>query len=200
MPVHPRWRGEHLGVEKYVLRQRGSSPLARGTLERHVMHARLSRFIPAGAGNTHERPALTGADAVHPRWRGEHSMACMRMSSHTGSSPLARGTRHMWFCLILSLRFIPAGAGNTRLMGYGLTATTVHPRWRGEHIVMRWLEAPIFGSSPLARGTPPGAASDADVARFIPAGAGNTTWRPKHPPSAPVHPRWRGEHYWSYST
>ncbi len=51
------------------------------------------------------------------------------------------------------------------------------------------------GSSPLARGTRKIYPTQYDQQRFIPAGAGNT------PPAAyrrrqlPVHPRWRGEHW-----
>ncbi|EPS5236200.1 hypothetical protein ACVFAM_003903, partial [Shigella sonnei] len=31
------------------------------------------RFIPAGAGNTSSDPDVLSAQAVYPRWRGEHS-------------------------------------------------------------------------------------------------------------------------------
>ena len=59
---------------------------------------------------------------------------------------------------------------------------------------MRWLEAPIFGSSPLARGTPGAVGSPYGAGRFIPAGAGNTHRRPVVCERVSVHPRWRGEH------
>ena len=50
--VYPRWRGEHFLIhdgEQYLT---GLSPLARGTPIIPAGIERLSRFIPAGAGNT----------------------------------------------------------------------------------------------------------------------------------------------------
>ncbi|SUD58843.1 Domain of uncharacterised function (DUF2825) [Ectopseudomonas oleovorans] len=51
-PVHPRWRGEHARWRKRGAGEGGSSPLARGTLDQAGRRVRVSRFIPAGAGNT----------------------------------------------------------------------------------------------------------------------------------------------------
>ena len=51
-PVYPRWRGEHAGtvpVQHLVL---GLSPLARGTHFAGMQWRGITRFIPAGAGNT----------------------------------------------------------------------------------------------------------------------------------------------------
>ena len=50
--VHPRWRGEHSLLEEDLRITDGSSPLARGTRCSHNISKTLSRFIPAGAGNT----------------------------------------------------------------------------------------------------------------------------------------------------
>ncbi len=70
----------------------------------------------------------------------------------------------------------------------------VHPRWRGEHAVNEVESNGAGGSSPLARGTPHTARQQADEARFIPAGAGNTERGKGWTDKAAVHPRWRGEH------
>ena len=51
--VHPRWRGEHVGIHGPALSAIGSSPLARGTLGYAAATHPDARFIPAGAGNTH---------------------------------------------------------------------------------------------------------------------------------------------------
>ena len=55
--VHPRWRGEHglEGLEQGGVG--GSSPLARGTQRPWHIYGQGKRFIPAGAGNTQQRPA-----------------------------------------------------------------------------------------------------------------------------------------------
>ncbi|MBG0749480.1 hypothetical protein Q7O_003441 [Pectobacterium carotovorum subsp. carotovorum PCCS1] len=51
----------------------GLSPLARGTQPTVLTIARVSRFIPAGAGNTADNQANVLRPAVYPRWRGEHN-------------------------------------------------------------------------------------------------------------------------------
>ena len=50
--VHPRWRGEHVGLFRFFVTLRGSSPLARGTPLMVDFCVMVTRFIPAGAGNT----------------------------------------------------------------------------------------------------------------------------------------------------
>ncbi len=71
-------------------------------------------------------------------------------------------------------RFIPAGAGNTRLNREGATGTAVYPRWRGEHLPTAKDWKTNLGLSPLARGTLKLAAGMGGTGRFIPAGAGNS--------------------------
>ncbi len=51
--VHSRWRGEHENGELNVDSVDGSSPLARGTPVIRTPPLEWTRFIPAGAGNTH---------------------------------------------------------------------------------------------------------------------------------------------------
>ncbi|AQU53593.1 hypothetical protein FORC79_3722 [Salmonella enterica subsp. enterica serovar Typhimurium] len=52
----------------------------------------MSRFIPAGAGNTWASVFSGLGPAVYPRWRGEHSTVSSSLASNSGLSPLARGT------------------------------------------------------------------------------------------------------------
>ncbi|KDU16094.1 hypothetical protein AC58_1009 [Escherichia coli 3-105-05_S3_C3] len=112
-----------------------------------------------------------------------------------------------------TVRFIPAGAGNS---GQGNSITIpcpVYPRWRGElsrmlidtahHRGLSPLAGELVrqvamfsagcGLSPLARGTPLIGNASSLPPRFIPAGAGNSgSIMPPRTPT-PVYPRWRGE-------
>ncbi len=112
--------------------------------------------------------------AVHPRWRGEHTVFC---AIYVGAA---------WF--------IPAGAGNTGDFTCWRFLSSVHPRWRGEHLLDCVRPGRRCGSSPLARGTLVALNAPPAVRRFIPAGAGNTARACVTSRPSSVHPRWRGEH------
>ena len=131
--VHPRWRGEHTVTLCRCCTSAGSSPLARGTHHLAARRHPLSRFIPAGAGNTETGSTPHLSKAVHPRWRGEHPIALFKVEIVAGSSPLARGTLRSFAIHGRLRRFIPAGAGNTPAAPLRPERQTVHPRWRGEH-------------------------------------------------------------------
>ncbi|SLW00484.1 Domain of uncharacterised function (DUF2825) [Klebsiella pneumoniae] len=91
--------------------------------------------------------------AVYPRWRGEHYPLALRIGRYVGLSPLARGTQEVIRFNPYALRFIPAGAGNTVPKSSHTGASTVYPRWRGEHVYNRYFRHDRSGLSPLARGT-----------------------------------------------
>ncbi len=91
--------------------------------------------------------------AVYPRWRGEHEFGITLKGNPIGLSPLARGTLLIQQVEIVSVRFIPAGAGNTREQLISDAGLPVYPRWRGEHTPARSYFLPLSGLSPLARGT-----------------------------------------------
>ena len=154
----------------------------------------FTRFIPAGAGNTYQRYQPRFQFPVYPRWRGEHNLFSQVTSSPDGLSPLARGTRYLNQVLLILTRFIPAGAGNTKHERPANRLLAVYPRWRGEHIPHNSNSECHFGLSPLARGTLNNRAAPATNARFIPAGAGNTSDEHSKGKQVPVYPRWRGEH------
>ena len=131
--VYPRWRGEHFLGNDVICSSHGLSPLARGTHPEINGDGAFTRFIPAGAGNTHSLARLNQLSPVYPRWRGEHSEYFADLFTDRGLSPLARGTRGNSFLDAALLRFIPAGAGNTLPSLVDEKSITVYPRWRGEH-------------------------------------------------------------------
>ena len=112
----------------------GLSPLARGTRDAGNGAFLLNRFIPAGAGNTCHDVIDGRVKTVYPRWRGEHFTSAKLFHRFFGLSPLARGTLQIASHQHGSIRFIPAGAGNTYQASGYFNATTVYPRWRGEHL------------------------------------------------------------------
>ena len=71
----------------------------------------------------------------------------------------------------------------------------VYPRWRGEHTSRNIDKTPGSGLSPLARGTRYNIYLHITCGRFIPAGAGNTSYDNPESTKNAVYPRWRGEHY-----
>ena len=116
-------------------------------------------------------------------------MAC------AGSSPRARGTLNSSVSSCLDMRFIPAGAGNTRADTRMAIRQAVHPRGCGEHSLSFSVANSATGSSPRVRGTLPLRSTIERINRFIPAGAGNTFLRYIVEPLQSVHPRGCGEHH-----
>ena len=151
--AHPRSRGEHtMGAEEFN-RERGSSPLARGTFPFSLGVLYGFRLIPARAGNISQPRIGSFCRSAHPRSRGEHSFQPLNVEGSRGSSPLARGTSAISWVSNKSNRLIPARAGNIAGIECYTTNTTAHPRSRGEHARCTPLPFQPIGSSPLARGT-----------------------------------------------
>ena len=194
LSVHPRLRGELVGISGPSRFWSGSSPLARGTHPAGAWPANQSRFILACAGNSRSSIYPRPQSTVHPRLRGELQRPPSSSVLRFGSSPLARGTPFR--CDLL-----PA-------------ACPVHPRLRGELLTRSSASSSKTGSSPLARGTPTRNGVACALKRFIPACAGNSAHsirrraafcgssplaRGTRGVSAlagaamPVHPRLRGE-------
>ena len=121
--------------------------------------------------------------------------------STVGSSPRVRGTGVSVVRVIISMRFIPACAGNSFPTLSWLVIPAVHPRVCGEQVSA---ESPLHappGSSPRVRGTDQSPRESTNGLRFIPACAGNSS-RQDHPgPSRTVHPRVCGEQFfWQSAT
>ena len=191
--VHPRMRGERVDIAVALDNHGGSSPHARGTLERPIVHCVAFRFIPACAGNAAPPGTPARAGSVHPRMRGERNEGRDCPFIVHGSSPHARGTHPEQAGQWQSTRFIPACAGNAAGRYKGGRAQTVHPRMRGERRLGRDITRSGVGSSPHARGTRMARRPGSARCRFIPACAGNARSASRPEPSSTVHPRMRGE-------
>ena len=151
--VHPRSRGEHLDIGLSPDAEAGPSPLTRGTRLHLGGDRRISRSIPAHAGNTHRCPAARPRSSVHPRSRGEHFAVVDGPHALAGPSPLTRGTRDRPGSWNTEERSIPAHAGNTRAPPGAVEPASVHPRSRGEHASAWKTNTGTYGPSPLTRGT-----------------------------------------------
>ncbi|SUH13783.1 Domain of uncharacterised function (DUF2825) [Salmonella enterica subsp. enterica] len=140
-------------------------------------------------------PRQTAIAPVYPRWRGEHLWITLQILVTCGLSPLARGTQVVAVVDGVAVRFIPAGAGNTTISALKIIPRSVYPRWRGEHTIKTVTCITMTGLSPLARGTLSPERQMELLARFIPAGAGNTPATQCARSGITVYPRWRGEHH-----
>ena len=129
--------------------------------------------------------------SVHPRLRGE--LATDTVSVTGGSSPLTRGTQQETFGARQRPRFIPAYAGNSKLAREFFNTCSVHPRLRGELLLMLACNVLNTGSSPLTRGTQILIEFGQRIKRFIPAYAGNSGQPCLSQSLNTVHPRLRGE-------
>ena len=111
--VHPRVCGEQNSPTRVPAAYDGSSPRVRGTGITPDASRKISRFIPACAGNSTSRSPVNLCLPVHPRVCGEQVSRSLTSLNISGSSPRVRGTaasRDHWAS---DRRFIPACAGNS---------------------------------------------------------------------------------------
>ena len=151
------------------------------------------RVIPAYAGNAANTRPTVSPTPVHPRMRGERTVAVMIRSAPYGSSPHARGTLLYLGNSLAEYRGIPACTGNASPTAGTSWTSSVHPRIRGERGYWRISAEKSGGSSPHMRGTPGHAPVHGLHLRFIPACAGDVPHSYPIPAPAAVHPRMRGE-------
>ena len=111
---------------------KGSPPLARGTvIHPHPLKAH-HRITPACAGNSMQNSAVLRCLRDHPRLRGEQ-VHMFDLHRHTqGSPPLARGTVLDGQKVYDSVGITPACAGNSKSDAEFFMHIRDHPRLRGE--------------------------------------------------------------------
>ena len=145
-------RGEYVA---YALQRDipwGSSPLARGILNRCVCKSYISRIIPACAGNTKSDKYCQNLYWDHPRLCGEYAEGMALKDCLIGSSPLVRGILQATRWSTQDVRIIPACAGNTPSELHNQESQTDHPRLCGEYKQRKKTMLYSEGSSPLVRG------------------------------------------------
>ena len=113
-------------------------------------------------------------------------------ASAFGSSPLARGLHAAVDGMVRKWRIIPARAGFTCTPRTTGKSWRDHPRSRGVYARRSACSALARGSSPLARGLPPGPQDRARGSRIIPARAGFTSRPGASWTTRRDHPRSRG--------
>ena len=173
--AHPRSRGENFSLSSSQRTRGGSSPLTRGKRALAAIEGFQGRLIPAHAGKTPCRGEQRHERGAHPRSRGENPDGQNVVRGGRGSSPLTRGKRGALRGHQPGPRLIPAHAGKTSRSTATLTATSAHPRSRGENSCQRRNNLIFSGSSPLTRGKPRTRRPDVAAQRLIPAHAGKTT-------------------------
>ena len=157
------------------------------------------RFTPAHAGNTPDCRGRHLRIEVHPRSRGEYRISVAACFQSSGSPPLTRGIRSFSNPLFQVARFTPAHAGNTSVQLSKLICNQVHPRSRGEYSNVSGVSIPNSGSPPLTRGILYFVVKVRNCGGFTPAHAGNTDQKHRQQDLEQVHPRSRGEYYYSNS-
>ena len=130
----------------------GSSPLARGLLDRCCPRRGDRGIIPARAGFATKGKCAGSTPWDHPRSRGVYDTAWDEMMDGWGSSPLARGLPGCYHRRGRACGIIPARAGFTDKHRGPQAGCGDHPRSRGVYLVAQVVSVCASGSSPLARG------------------------------------------------
>ena len=187
-------RGEHRVKKQGGKPEKGSSPHARGALQRENVVEKQLGIIPACAGSTMTLGTPMVGVGDHPRMRGEHTACTAPSLTRGGSSPHARGA----LCPLCGWGtlpgIIPACAGSTSCRATTTSRRRDHPRMRGEHTKSGLSGMVLPGSSPHARGAQINATRRCGQNGIIPACAGSTPTRSISRLWTWDHPRMRGEH------
>ena len=171
---HPRSRGVYSQPDDKGTNAWGSSPLARGLRVSTKDILAGGRIIPARAGFTRLRGAITEQVRDHPRSRGVYVTGPHPRIRVVGSSPLARGLLNGIVRALDRTGIIPARAGFTPRFVSPIISPQDHPRSRGVYNDVPLSIRSARGSSPLARGLPSQTSVRLPADRIIPARAGFT--------------------------
>ena len=189
MPVYPRGCGGTRVCGSIGGQSQGLSPRVRGNHQPLPNANPNPGSIPPGAGEpcpgTHGSPP----GWVYPRGCGGTSSATARKRNVRGLSPRVRGNLRRESAGRMLYGSIPAGAGEPIWLTRGLSSTRVYPRGCGGTSVVSRYMAFNSGLSPRVRGNRSMGMAILNMARSIPAGAGEPSHTPFHAATSKVYPR-----------
>ena len=193
---HPRACGANRIYAAFTQSIYGSSPRVRGklVLERHA--CALGRIIPARAGQTPGRAGASLFVSDHPRACGANGAGRRSALSRFGSSPRVRGKRRQTRPSAVSIRIIPARAGQTEWLRSRIGKYADHPRACGANYMASLSWKVGVGSSPRVRGKRQIFGPHFGRMRIIPARAGQTGEFMAESLSHSDHPRACGANRW----
>ena len=148
-----------------------------------------ARIIPAHAGQTSPAPMWRTLPTDHPRACGANPFEWVPNLKGSGSSPRMRGKRYGEANGTVTMRIIPAHAGQTMAPASSTIPRPDHPRACGANDVNTFVDDQARGSSPRMRGKPYISALPVRVMRIIPAHAGQTSSHPARRKKNEDHPR-----------
>ena len=167
----------------------GLSPRVRGNLPRPIGAYRITRSIPACAGE----PALArrryGRPTVYPRVCGGTSMNTVYHDGTRGLSPRVRGNHVVNPSVLSRVGSIPACAGEPRRRTASPRLAEVYPRVCGGTSLATFRNVSANGLSPRVRGNHHRRAVHVLTQRSIPACAGEPLARRTRSMDTRVYPR-----------
>ena len=192
---HPRACGANGTVAVSMPHCQGSSPRVRGKQLYETAKSQKRRIIPARAGQTKAHRTVSRNCSDHPRACGANGPPRPDSTPPNGSSPRVRGKHDIFSKGGFVGRIIPARAGQTRRSSCRYESRPDHPRACGANLEFAVIGNKTIGSSPRVRGKRRGAGHRYDVARIIPARAGQTAPNPIGRGHGSDHPRACGANF-----
>ena len=153
------------------------------------------RSIPACAGEPWRRFRRLALLTVYPRVCGGTATARPAQVSPAGLSPRVRGNRHRYLPHPHRARSIPACAGEPAPPVQWSADARVYPRVCGGTPLLNFEQGGTAGLSPRVRGNPRRVQLAQQIARSIPACAGEPSSGRSYPPAPWVYPRVCGGTY-----
>ena len=187
--VYPRACGGTIGWLTDWLIGWGLSPRVRGNPSVLPVPSRVTRSIPARAGEPTPPSSRPCPPRVYPRACGGTFPGQQPEGDQRGLSPRVRGNQLSSQRSNRCCRSIPARAGEPLVHRLPAPAVQVYPRACGGTFAVRLVPVPLAGLSPRVRGNPSSVKLRMASIRSIPARAGEPPPRTATSRPTTVYPR-----------